>query len=142
MKKLKSYGYKGKVECSKIFRLGSTNFRIDFTGGSITAEGVIPAKFDTSNIAYQAVIESSPEFKSGKIVITQMIDIEEDEPVIIDAVNEKTNENTTSVNEVRTAQDAREYLKANFGVKQSELQNAESVRNKAAELHIEFPNWD
>lgn len=142
MKKLKTYGYKGKVECSKVFRLGATNFRFDFKDGSITSQGVEPAKYETSNAAYQSVIESSKEFKDGKIVVVRTIEIEEDEPTIIsDAEAEKISERT-NFPEVKTAQEARELLKSQFGAKTSDLQNVEAIRAYAAKLNVDFPNWN
>lgn len=41
--------------------------RLSFTDGAINTGGITPAQYRTSNLAIQDLIESSEEFKSGKI---------------------------------------------------------------------------
>jgi len=139
MSYLKTYGYVGKIECSALFRLGNTNFRFDFIGGSVSADGIQPAKFSTRNIAYQTVIENSKEFLSGKIKLLQQIEVEESPEITIETEEKPAAKKTYT--QVTNAQMAREVLKAEYGATQGELQNVASIRAFAEKVGVDFPSW-
>lgn len=48
-------------------KVGKGCVTVHFTGGALTAYGVTPAKYQTSNEFFQRVIECSDDFKSGRI---------------------------------------------------------------------------
>ncbi len=63
----KTYEIPGMKECHPVFRAGRGRIRVPFTGGQLCAGGVRPASFSTSDPVLQAVIEASPQFRSGQI---------------------------------------------------------------------------
>jgi hypothetical protein len=63
-----TYGTPTLMEYVAVIKLGKTTLRVPFTGGTITAYGVNPATFTTSNPIYQSAIENSSMFASGRIV--------------------------------------------------------------------------
>lgn len=65
--KRKTYGVFGLMDWTTQIKAGKATFNIHFTGGALTAYGVTPATFSTSDILHQAVIENSSYFKSGRI---------------------------------------------------------------------------
>jgi hypothetical protein len=56
------------MEYVAIIKMGKTTLRVPFTGGTITAYGVNPATFSTSNPIFQRAIETSEAYKAGRIV--------------------------------------------------------------------------
>lgn len=48
-------------------KVGKGCVTVHFTGGALTAYGVTPAKYQTSNEFFQRVIECSDDFKNGRI---------------------------------------------------------------------------
>ena len=64
-------------------KAGKGSVSVHFTGGALTAYGVTPAKFSTSNPFFQNVIENSEQFQSGRIeLIGEMEVADEDRPVV------------------------------------------------------------
>lgn len=57
--------------------MGKAIVRVPFTGGSITAQGVIPASYTTEDPIVQFAIERSPEFKGGKIKVIRRVKLKE-----------------------------------------------------------------
>lgn len=51
---------------------------VHFTGGALTAYGVTPAKYSTSNPFFQSVIENSKQFKSGRIELLGTMEVPDD----------------------------------------------------------------
>lgn len=134
----KTYSYRDKLECSVVFFVGQSKMRVPFAGGSISAYGVQPARYTTSNLGVQAVIEQSDEFKSGRIFISAIKDAPEAQP---EAVFAEAPKEYKEYPLVTTAQQARETLKAEYGAPQSELQTASAIRQYAEGKKVSFPNW-
>lgn len=67
--KFKTYSAPGFIELTLRIRIGKAHMRIEFTGGKSAGLGNKWASFSTSDCVAQHVIENSPEFRSGKIVL-------------------------------------------------------------------------
>lgn len=63
-----TYGTPTMMEYVAVIKLGKTTLRVPFSGGTITAYGVNPATYSTSNPIYQRAIENSEAYRSGRIV--------------------------------------------------------------------------
>lgn len=61
------YGVYGLTEWNALIRAGRALVRVNFTGGSASAMGVVPATYSTNNSVVKAIIEGSPDFRKGKI---------------------------------------------------------------------------
>lgn len=64
---LKTYGVSGLMDWTTQLKVGKGCVTVHFTGGALTAYGVTPAKYQTSNEFFQRVIECSDDFKNGRI---------------------------------------------------------------------------
>ena len=80
--KRKTYGVPGQLECKLIIHNGMNTAEVDFRGGSIKDIVRCPARFSTNKMLYQSFIENSAEFKAGKIVLLDTIEIPDDEEEI------------------------------------------------------------
>ena len=141
MKKRITYEIRGQIERNCFFRIGKSMVRVDFAGGAVNSAGVVPAQYTTDNPLYQHAIENSADFRNGIITrgLVQTVDGEEQHaPEHADAPETKEN----SFPDVTNTQQARAILMAApFSCPLSELQNKASVRAKALELNVLFPNW-
>ena len=63
----KEYGVDGYVDYVAEIRAGKVVHTVHFSGGTESGYGRTPAKFATSDIALQFIIERSKQFKTGKI---------------------------------------------------------------------------
>lgn len=63
----KTYGIYGLTEITVMIPAGKARIKIHFTGGTLTGYGVNPATYTTANANVQAMIENSPQFRSGRI---------------------------------------------------------------------------
>ncbi len=141
MKQRITYEIRGQIERNCFFRIGKSMVRIDFTGGAVNSAGVVPAQYTTDNPLYQHAIENSADYRNGVITrgFVQNVDCENVENSAVEN-DTKTPEN--SFPDVTNTQQARAILMAvPFSCPLSELQNKASVRAKAQELNILFPNW-
>jgi len=78
MKKTKTtYGVYNLIEWHALLRLGKATVKVQFTGGSITTQGVTPATFTTEDPVIQFAIERSPEFRNGKIKVVRVATLNE-----------------------------------------------------------------
>lgn len=77
-KKQITYGVSGMMEYQAVVKVGKKNVSINFSDGSISAMGTNPATYTTDNIIMQNAIESSNEFKRGRIHIVRTIDLAEE----------------------------------------------------------------
>lgn len=77
--KLKTYGITNLLDWKAQISAGKAKVIVHFTGGAITAYGVTPAEYSTSNAFFQHVIEGSDYFKSGRIKLLREAEIEDDE---------------------------------------------------------------
>ncbi len=70
---IKRYGVYGKVEFVMSVSIANTCVCVDFSGGSITNRGVIPASYTTNNPLVQKALEGSNEFKVGVVSLIDSI---------------------------------------------------------------------
>ena len=74
----KTYGVSGLMDWTTQIKVGKGAVSVHFTGGALTAYGVTPAKFSTSNTFFQNVIENSEQFKSGRIQLLGTMEVADD----------------------------------------------------------------
>lgn len=75
----KTYGVSGLMDWTTQIKAGKASVSVHFTGGALTAYGVTPAKYSTSNPFFQSVIENSEQFKSGRIELLGKMEVPDDE---------------------------------------------------------------
>lgn len=63
-----TYGAPRYMDWVAQLKAGAATVRIHFTGGALTAYGVTPAEYTTTNPVIQRVIEQSQYYKEGRIV--------------------------------------------------------------------------
>ncbi len=153
-----TYEISGIVERSIVINISKATLRINFEGGSINSDGTIPAKYTTGSEAVQNAIEKCPLFKKGAIKRGTEYEIEdpdEKDEEQGEKTDESDNENPFANNndstqgntnpsifvEVTNVTSAKEILRAKYDVDLAELQNKDAILAKAAELGVEFPNW-
>lgn len=64
----KTYLARGLLDYRMVLKTGGVTLRLLFSGGSMSSNGVIPARYTTDNEAIQKLIEKSPQFKNGRII--------------------------------------------------------------------------
>ena len=74
----KTYGVSGLMDWTTQIKAGKGAVSVHFTGGALTAYGVTPAKFSTSNPFFQNVIECSDHFKNGRIKLLEQMEVPDD----------------------------------------------------------------
>ena len=74
----KTYGVSGLMDWTTQIKTGKVSVSVHFTGGALTAYGVTPAKYSTSNPFFQSVIENSEQFKSGRIMLLSEMEVPDD----------------------------------------------------------------
>lgn len=74
----KTYGVSGLMDWTTQIKAGKGSVSVHFTGGALTAYGVTPAKYSTSNPFFQSVIENSDQFKSGRIELLGTMEVPDD----------------------------------------------------------------
>ena len=77
-KKRITYGVYGMIEYQTIIKIGRATLKVLFTDGSMTAIGQNPAKYTTSDFLVQRAIENSSEFKKGRIMVVNTIELDEE----------------------------------------------------------------
>lgn len=77
-KKRITYGVYGMMEYQTIIKIGRATLKVLFTDGSITSIGQNPAMYTTSDFLVQRAIENSSEFKKGRIMTVNTIELDED----------------------------------------------------------------
>lgn len=77
-KKRVTYGVFGMVEFQALINIGKATMKVNFTDGSMTAFGQNPAQFTTTNPVVQFAIQSSNDFKKGRIKIINTIELNEE----------------------------------------------------------------
>lgn len=75
----KTYGVSGLMHWTTQIKAGKGSVSVHFTGGALTAYGVTPAKFSTSNPFFQNVIENSEQFQSGRIELIGEIEVADED---------------------------------------------------------------
>ena len=144
----KKYGIYGKVEMSVLIPVNKAKLRINFQDGIINAQGVVPASFTTSDPVVQTAIENHEMYLKGRIKLVKKYKIGEVEmetssqPSKSESPAPETPQDGSTVYEdVKNAQTAKEVLIREFNVPIIELQDKESIKSKAKELGVSFPNW-
>ena len=154
----------GVAACHKIFRKGPIVKRCEFSGGAINEANVIPAVYTTNDTLMQIIIETSPDYLSGRIRTESEIPEKEDilraeaEKKEADKAVKKTeapsNTSTEGGNigegagggenafpEVTNSNMAKEILISKYGATPTELATKLAIHAKANELGVNFPNW-
>lgn len=154
----KTYGIYGMVEHSILIGHAGSNVRIRFSDGRITVRGIEPCTFTTDNAAVQQLIEQTDKFKNKYIRLVRKEEVViDDEPSVDDVqsggdepsagdepsgVDEDAERNDTGTYpDVKNSQQAKKVLMEQYGVSMSELGDVDSVRAKAEEVGVLFPNW-
>ena len=144
----KKYGIYGKVEMSVLIPVNKAKLRINFQDGIINAQGVVPASFTTSDPVVQTAIENHEMYLKGRIKLVKKYKIGEVEtetssqPSKSESPAQETPQDGSTVYEdVKNAQTAKEVLIREFNVPIIELQDKESIKSKAKELGVSYPNW-
>ena len=137
MKTKKVYGIHGLLEWHGVVVTPGAKMKVDFTNGSVTANGVSPATFTTSDPLTQHIMEHSDQFKGGRIKLIQVIQLPGDEDDVepkSDDVDEPSDPGTVddvTVEKVTVGgkMEAIEYLKEHFPEKNY---TSVGLRSKAA----------
>lgn len=75
MAKRKTYGVNGLLEWHGIVESGNVKMRVSFTNGTVTAYGVAPATFVTTDKLTQLIIEGSKQYKNGLIHLVSSVEL-------------------------------------------------------------------
>lgn len=73
--KRKTYGVSGLMDWTTQIKAGKAMITVHFTGGALTAYGVTPATYSTTDAFFQRVIEGSAQFRSGKIALLSEMEV-------------------------------------------------------------------
>jgi hypothetical protein len=141
MKKRITYEIYGQIERNCFFRIGSAMVRVEFSGGAVNSAGVVPAQYSTDNPLYQSAIENSADFrngviKQGAVQVIEESQTEQDVPLETESVDENSYPSVANTQQARAV-----LMQPPYNCLLSELQNKHSVRAKASELGVKFPNW-
>ena len=74
----KTYAITSLVDWKAQISAGKAKVIVHFTGGAITAYGITPAEYTTSNPFFQHVIENSDYFKNGRITLLREAEVADD----------------------------------------------------------------
>lgn len=129
----KIYGVKGLMEWVATIQVGKASVRVPFYGGSMSAFGVIPATYKTSDTVMQHIIEKSDYFKSGRIILVNVFESPED--------IKETEVKKANVIKVGSIEDARDYLVDNFGATKSELRSRKAIEDCAKVNGVVFEGY-
>ena len=77
-KKRITYGVCGMMEYQAIIKIGRATLKVLFTDGSITSLGQNPAQYTTSDFIVQHAIENSSDFKRGRIIVVNTIELDDE----------------------------------------------------------------
>ena len=126
----KTYGVSGLMDWTTQIKAGKATITVHFTGGALTAYGVTPATYSTSDAFFQRVIEGSAQFRSGKIALLSAMEVggdkgaadatptgakgRADDATPTGAVRGEADAEEATAVEVPDRYDAVEYLKEHF----------------------------
>ena len=74
----KTYGVSGLMDWTTQIKAGKAAVSVHFSGGALTAYGVTPAKYSTTNPIFQSVIEKSEYFQNGRIKLLDTMEVPDD----------------------------------------------------------------
>lgn len=159
----KTYIAPGLMDWVAQIKTGAATVKIHFGGGAITAYGVTPAEYTTSDAFMQQVIERSSYYKSGRIKVglRETISAPEkpkttaskpaataqevavgatDKPECEPAVEATEDAPHDSYKEVAVTclQDAQDYLQQNYGISSYKVRTRAMAQKVAMEHGIEF----
>ena len=152
----KTYGVTGYTSDSAILPYGNKKLRVNFKNGVVNAlRGTEPAIYTTDNQAYQAAIEASAKFKTGKISLIRKVLVGTTDETPPGGATDNTDATTIVAEEssssavtlaaypnVKNSQQAKAVLsEAPYSVALTELGNKTAILAKAEELGVSFPNW-
>lgn len=146
----KTYGVMGYTDIMLEIpagRFGSAH--VHFTGGTMTAYGVTPAEYTTSDRLRQVLIENSPQYKEGRIKLLRATGSREDrrrgggklKPEAVQKVDiEHSEQSESSEREVKVSclPEAQAYLRDYFGIPTSKSRSIERAQEFARENGIVF----
>lgn len=117
--KRKTYGVSGLMDWTTQIKAGKAMVTVHFTGGALTAYGVTPATYSTTDAFFQRVIEGSAQFRSGKIALLSEMEVGGNpgasDAALTEAKDEAENgDEEGTVVEVPDRYDAVVYLKEHF----------------------------
>lgn len=122
----KRYIINGYLSYTVLLKDKGKYLKCPFEGGAVSGCGSRAASYTTGNKNIQELLENSKEFKSGMIKIAEEYGSSE-------------TKNESPEDEVRTLQQARQYLMEK-GVPVEEMQTKAKVIEAAAKLNITFQN--
>lgn len=138
----KTYGVSGLMEWQAVFRHGRATLSARFSGGALTGYGVTPAEYTTSNPVAQHIIESSRQFRDGRIRLLRCLEEGHDDSgaAADEPVPEATEESGREVFEFADASLAREWMIDTLGLDPREIPSQKAMR-EYAEAHGMTIKW-
>ncbi len=146
----KTYGVYGFIEYEVGLDIGGRQMNVSFTQGSITQQGVQPARFTTTNRVVQYALEQHRSFKSGRIRLLKSVPVEDKKRAVkvmskgkagnvvdgshAEEKGEQRNDEAVTTVEVGSFQDALDYLKENFGLGGAKV-HSKAMAQEAALQH-------
>ncbi len=139
MKRIK-YEVKGMMEWHPIFRVGRSKLRVSFTGGHLCGGACTPASFETSDPVVQAVIENSSAFRSRRIRIGDVRELDDSLMPMSSGASVALNAAKPSVKEeifeYSDIEDIYEFLQHQKGLSMVQLSSKDSCFREAKKLGI------
>lgn len=77
-----TYGVYGMMEYQAVIKVGRSKMKVQFADGSVSAVGVSPATFSTTNLMVQTAIEMSEQFKRGLIKVVNTTELDKEVKII------------------------------------------------------------
>ncbi len=142
---IKTYGAPGLMEWQAQIKAGKATFNFCFSGGTLTGYGVTPALYTTDNKVYQAIIEHSNYFLSGKITLVRTIENEDEtaEASPVDDANTietKEESDNDGLKEIKVAdfEAARQILINDYRVAPSKILTEAKLKSAAKAKGVKF----
>lgn len=158
-----TYGAPRYMDWVAQLKAGAATVRIHFTGGALTAYGVTPAEYTTTNPVVQRVIEQSQYYKEGRIVKLRSTTVADPkgvskpkktiekpqtptptpavagtEPTEPETPAEETPAEGLKEVEVSCLQDVQDYLQQNFGISSYKVRSKAAAQRAASEHGVMF----
>lgn len=137
MNSIKTYGAPGLMEWQAQIKVGKATFNFCFSGGTLTGYGVTPAIYTTSNKVYQAIIENSNYYKTGKIILVREIPVEDDAEEMATETKEEEADGLKVI-KVACLEDARQILINEYRVAPSKILTEAKVTASAKGKGVKF----
>lgn len=145
----KTYGIKGIVEASYLFKAMKGHLRANFTGGVLDERRARPATLTTRNPIVMLILERTEMFKNGTMFIVSQSG-ESPEARLLAKKEAKakkqpkrqekvTDDGRKAYEDVTTVGDAINVL-MELGANAADLQDTASMLETASQLNVTFPN--